>query len=223
MDIAAPGVKILSTMDGAYTYLDGTSMATPHVSATASLMSAARNDLQPAEIRSDLIGGADAKPAFAGITVSGGRLNAARSLRLAAAHQRAPGAVAAPAPAPARPVKKRTPVRVSLKLLSKKQLRTLLKRGLKVRTGCSERCRMTVKISLDRRTARRLKLAQSSRTIGLGKAVVTGRSKTVTVRLTKRGKRLLARARNARLVIEASAVDVGGTGNRRVLSASFRR
>ena len=198
-------------------------MATPHVSATASLMSAARSDLQPADIRADLIGGADAKPAFAGTTVSGGRLNAARSLRLAAVHQRAPATPAAPGPPPARSVKKPTPVRVSLKLLSKRQLRSLMKRGLKVRTGCSERCRMTVRISLDRRTARRLKLAQSSRTIGLGKAVVTGRSKTVTVRLTKRGKRLLARVRSARLVIEASAVNVAGTGNHRVLSASFRR
>lgn len=40
VDLAAPGVRILSTVPGGYGYKSGTSMATPHVSALAGLISA---------------------------------------------------------------------------------------------------------------------------------------------------------------------------------------
>lgn len=51
VDIAAPGVQIISTYaGGGYRYLDGTSMATPYVAAAAALMRAARPTATPAEI-----------------------------------------------------------------------------------------------------------------------------------------------------------------------------
>jgi Subtilase family len=51
VDVAAPGVAILSSWnDGSYMYLDGTSMATPHVSGIAALILSYNPSLSAAEV-----------------------------------------------------------------------------------------------------------------------------------------------------------------------------
>lgn len=56
-DVSAPGVDVLSTLpDGGYGTLDGTSMATPHVSGTVALMLQAQPDLSVDEALSILTG-----------------------------------------------------------------------------------------------------------------------------------------------------------------------
>ena len=78
VDLAAPGVDILSTMPGGgYGILSGTSMATPHVAGVAALV----RDLHPTwsyqQINDMLLATVDPIAALDGITVTGGRLNAA--------------------------------------------------------------------------------------------------------------------------------------------------
>lgn len=52
LDVVAPGSKIASTIpDGNIAYMDGTSMATPHVAALVSLLKGQNKALKPAEIR----------------------------------------------------------------------------------------------------------------------------------------------------------------------------
>jgi len=79
--LGAPGMDVLSTIPGGgYYYLSGTSMATPHVSGVAALVLANTPGLTTAEVKSAILDNTDPIPSLSGITITGGRLNAARAL-----------------------------------------------------------------------------------------------------------------------------------------------
>jgi thermitase len=81
VDLAAPGEGILSTVPlGTWGYMDGTSMAAPHVAGAAALILSHRPALTPVELKNALLLSVDAAPAFAGLVKTGGRLNVARAL-----------------------------------------------------------------------------------------------------------------------------------------------
>ncbi len=84
----APGVNILSTWlsnggTAQYAYADGTSMATPMVSATLALMLSRTSSLSAAQLKSDLLASVDQEPQFADESSSGGELDAAAAVALA--------------------------------------------------------------------------------------------------------------------------------------------
>ncbi len=75
IEIAAPGVSILSTVAGSgYDFYDGTSMATPHVAGAAAVLRSVFPASSARQILDRLIGTADPKASLAGL-VAGGRLN----------------------------------------------------------------------------------------------------------------------------------------------------
>ncbi|MEI6947240.1 S8 family peptidase [Paraflavisolibacter sp. H34] len=75
VDIAAPGSDILSTIaGGAYGYLSGTSMATPHVTGACALYAASRSSATAATIKSAILSKGTSTTAFSGKTVTGKRL-----------------------------------------------------------------------------------------------------------------------------------------------------
>lgn len=88
VDLAAPGVFILSSYLIGWTgdpgstqrYLDGTSMAAPHVAGTVGLVYCQYPGWMYQQVRSRVIGSARPVPALAGKTVSGGALDAAAAL-----------------------------------------------------------------------------------------------------------------------------------------------
>ncbi len=81
VDLGAPGVSILSTTPAnTYSSFSGTSMATPHVAGTAALVLAEDPGLEVTGLKALLMDSVDAIAALAGITVSGGRLNAANAI-----------------------------------------------------------------------------------------------------------------------------------------------
>ncbi len=84
VDVAAPGVNILSTFassNSSYVSLSGTSMATPHTAGAAALLSAYNPNLSPASLKATLMNTVDVLPQWNGIVKSGGRLNVARALQ----------------------------------------------------------------------------------------------------------------------------------------------
>ncbi len=81
VDLAAPGVRILSTLPGdAYGSYSGTSMATPHVTGVAALVKSRNLTLGDAKIKAKLLKRVDEKAGLAGKVLAGGRLNAARAV-----------------------------------------------------------------------------------------------------------------------------------------------
>jgi len=77
VDLAAPGVNILSTVipSPGYGYMSGTSMATPHVAGAAAYLAMLDPTLTPANLKVLLTQNVDVLPGWAGLVASGGRLN----------------------------------------------------------------------------------------------------------------------------------------------------
>ena len=83
VDVFAPGLNILSTLNSSstpYGYLSGTSMASPMVAGEAALILARYPALSAAQVRQSILGTVDHPAALAGLSLTGGRANAAAAL-----------------------------------------------------------------------------------------------------------------------------------------------
>lgn len=81
VDLAAPGVSIYSTLPGGgYGYMNGTSMATPHVSGAAALLLSANSSLTPVQLKDIILSTVDPVSDLDGMVATGGRLNVAKAL-----------------------------------------------------------------------------------------------------------------------------------------------
>jgi subtilisin family serine protease len=80
VDLAAPGVSILSTIRGGYAYYSGTSMATPHVAGAIALLAAYSGSSSPAQLKAALLSSVDVLPQWQGKVLSNGRLNLAKAM-----------------------------------------------------------------------------------------------------------------------------------------------
>jgi subtilisin family serine protease len=83
VDLAAPGTNIFSTYGDGYGYASGTSMAAPHVAGTLALMVSLNPSLTVDAVKQAVLTSADRLPQWAGMTVTGGRLNTFAALMAA--------------------------------------------------------------------------------------------------------------------------------------------
>lgn len=84
VDLAAPGVGILSTVPGGgYDSFDGTSMATPHVSGVAALLLSLNPRFSYLDLRKLLLETVTTTNELSGLVVTGGVLNAERAVNAA--------------------------------------------------------------------------------------------------------------------------------------------
>lgn len=76
VDLAAPGVSILSTwVNGGYATISGTSMATPHVAGAAALVWSTNSSLTPVQVKDRIMINADPLPSQSKQTITNARLN----------------------------------------------------------------------------------------------------------------------------------------------------
>lgn len=81
VDLFAPGTSILSPVLGtAYTNYTGTSQATPYVTAVALAIKHLNPSWQAAEIKNSILASVVTRPAYGGVCLTGGRLNAVTAL-----------------------------------------------------------------------------------------------------------------------------------------------
>ncbi|HEY6572927.1 MAG TPA: S8 family serine peptidase, partial [Candidatus Eisenbacteria bacterium] len=93
VDLAAPGVSILSTLPGnSYGLLSGTSMATPHVSGAVALAMGRFPAVPNLQIKALLLNAVDVKASLNGKVLTNGRLNA--FMTIAEPDDTPPGAIA---------------------------------------------------------------------------------------------------------------------------------
>ena len=80
-DVAVRCIALVGGADG-YAFLQGTSMATPHVTGAAALLFSLKPSASVGEVRRGLLGSVDPLPSLAGKTASGGRLDASAAVDL---------------------------------------------------------------------------------------------------------------------------------------------
>jgi subtilisin family serine protease len=202
--VCAPPLTTYTGEHDEFAFYSGTSMAAPHVSGVAALLLSLDPRLPAAELKRRILVSVDPLPDLAGTTATGGRLNAARALRV-----RPPAGPPPTAPPPTGPSRNAmaslvgAQARIVAKALRSVGLRALVRNGgfgpARLYAPAAGRLTLTLK-------------SAAGKTIAAGGCSAAGADRcSLTAKLTRRGRLLLRRARRTRLkVVLAFAPRSGG-------------
>jgi subtilisin family serine protease len=201
VDLSAPGVSIVSTWKGgagAYAYSSGTSMATPHVAGAAALALAAQPGATTSQLKWALMSSVDVKPALAGMSRTGGRLNAASAVTAIMGPLPAPEPIATPTatptpeaptatPTPVAPVATPTPVAPVATATPTPEVTSALLTDVVVGgTLAGKRGRLKVTFKLTRAATVRFTVSQRGRRAAVATWTSKGKTGTNAVTLTRK-------------------------------------
>jgi Ca2+-binding RTX toxin-like protein len=109
-----------------------------------------------------------------------------------------------------------TPPKASMRSFTRQRLATVLKRGVPIRVTCQEACGISIALSLDRTTARRLKLDARTSPVVVGTASAVRNlagSSRLHVKFTKKARAALKRSRrNVVATAQVLVSDASGNG-----------
>lgn len=163
VDLAAPGVSILSTLPGnRYGSYSGTSMATPHVAGVAALLKSQNSSLGDGQLKARILRRAEAKQSLQGKTVTGGRLNAVKTLSTSTAPDDTKPTITGVKPAPASIISIRTP---TIKAKVSDNRTELAKRHIRLYPDGKQRTTFSYDRSTDRVTYKSPRLSYARHTV----------------------------------------------------------
>jgi subtilisin family serine protease len=163
VDLVAPASDIQTTRwndSRTYALFSGTSYAAPQVSGAAALYLSKYPNATAADVKNAILSGVDVLPDFVGKTVTGGRLNIARTLSIPPAG----GTGTPPPPGPGgdtttQPKGPRLDPKVVLRLRRTQRLSDVLRKGIRVWVELPAQVKLDISLRLSRATAKRLRLA----------------------------------------------------------------
>jgi RTX calcium-binding nonapeptide repeat (4 copies) len=113
-------------------------------------------------------------------------------------------------------IKDLTPPGASLRQFTRQRLKTVATKGVPIRVRCSEACGISVALSVDRKTAQRLKLDARSAPVVIGTATATRSTSGTTVlrvKFLKRARPALQRSKRAvTMTTQVLVSDASGNG-----------
>jgi hypothetical protein len=113
---------------------------------------------------------------------------------------------------------------LSLSLGRTLDLAATAKRGLSAVGTCSEACTVDAQLSIDKRTARKLGVASARVVIGRAKvSLAAGERKTIRVKVAKKARRKLARAKRVRVQLALVIRDAAGNATTMKRTVTLRR
>jgi hypothetical protein len=132
-----------------------------------------------------------------------------------------------PTPTATPPPGDHKPCRVRVRAERRQTIRSVRRFGLRLRFTTNERCRLDIRVYIDKRTARRLRIDRHAR----GPVLVARRTvtlppgtRTVTLRLTRRARRGFRHARKVHLTVRVTTRDAAGNrGTLRPYRITLRR
>ena len=97
-------------------------------------------------------------------------------------------------------------------------------KGVAVSVKCGGRCRFTATLSISASVARKARLGRKATTIGAARGTLSAAgTKRVTVKLTSRARRRMARIKSVAATLKLAVVDGSGATNRKQKSVKLRR